>query len=264
MCAALISTGFSVVGIDKSPEILDKSLFFYNESRKQRLIAGKDIEFETKSDNITITSDLEMLAACSIIIENVSENIEIKRDLYYKINEICSSDSIILVNTSCIPIGKISEWLRSSQPVAGVHFMNPVPQKSCVEAIAPQGLDPEVRKHISDFLKCMGKRSIWVSDSAGFVTNRILMPMINNAVELVADGIASPAAIDQIFMGCLSHKMGPLATADLIGLDTISNSLDVLLQLTGNNRFTPHPYLSQMIAEGKLGRKSGEGFFKYV
>ncbi|MDQ1159619.1 3-hydroxybutyryl-CoA dehydrogenase [Sphingomonas sp. SORGH_AS 950] len=212
---------------------------------------------------ITFTRDLTLLASAKFIVENVTEDLVIKSKVYRALDRLVGIDCVIAANTSAIPIGSLAAYLTCRSRLIGMHFMNPVPQKAIVEVIRSSDTSEDTVRTARAFLAEIGKDAIVVNDSPGFVTNRVLMLTINEAIALVHEGVASAADIDRIFVGCFAHKMGPLATADLIGLDTIKRSLEVLQQYTSESRFAPNPLLAEMVAAGILGRKSGIGFFEY-
>lgn len=261
VCETLSAHAIKTIGIDKDPEVLvafaetSKST-----SRLEKLVRKAPNE---ALGQVKLSGDLSDVTGCNLIIENISENIPQKRQLYADLGPLLTSRVTVIANTSCIPIAHIAEWTPFPERVVGAHFMNPVPLRPCVEMIASSFTQQSAVDDVTYLLKTVEKRAIWVGDQPGFVTNRILMPMINDAIQMVDDNVASAAAIDQIFMGCLSHKMGPLATADLIGLDTILNSLIVLQEMTGDDRFHPAPLLAKMVRSKQLGRKSKRGFFNY-
>ena len=199
----------------------------------------------------------------SIVIENVTESFDVKERVYTELKDVCEDDVVFGVDTSCISITKIASWMPKPQNVIGMHFLNPVPLKELVEVIKGYYTSEETVETTRQFLKSLDKICVVVNDHPGFVTNRVLMLTINECIWLVHDGVASPADIDTIFKVGFSHKMGPLATADLIGLDTILNSLLVLYESYKDPKFSPCPLLYQMVDAGLLGQKSGRGFFKY-
>jgi 3-hydroxybutyryl-CoA dehydrogenase len=167
------------------------------------------------------------------------------------------------VNTSCIPIGQIAALLPNPENVIGMHFLNPVPLKNLVEVITAPSTSSRTLERAKDFLQSLDKTWVVVKDAPGFVTNRILMPTINEAIRVVHEGIAEPRDVDRIFKLGFGHKMGPLATADLIGLDTVRDSLAVLHECFGDPKYLPCPLLEKMIESGSLGRKTGKGFYEY-
>ncbi len=212
---------------------------------------------------IRFTTEYEMLKEADVVIENVTEKWQIKKEVYEKINDICKENCIFLVNTSCISITKIASLLKNTEKVIGVHFMNPVPMKMTVEVIKGYYTSEKTIEETMALLNKMGKEGIIVNDFPGFVSNRISHLFMNEAAFVVQDQVASPEDVDDIFKKCYGHKMGPLETADLIGLDTVVNSLEVLYEAFQDSKFRCCPLLRKMVDAGLLGCKSGKGFYTY-
>lgn len=205
----------------------------------------------------------ESLEDAGFVIENVTENWEVKKEVYEKIDGICNENCIFLVNTSCISITRIASLTKRAEKVIGVHFMNPVPVMTTVEVIKGYHTSEETIEATKLLLGKMGKDAILVNDFPGFVSNRISHLFMNEAAFVVQDQVAGPAEVDDIFKKCYGHRMGPLETADLIGLDTVVNSLEVLYDAFRDPKFRCCPLLKKMVAAGLLGRKSGQGFYNY-
>ena len=212
---------------------------------------------------ISYSTDIEALAQADFLVESVSELEEVKREVLMALDKVCKPEAIFASTTSAIPITHLASFTQRAPRFLGLHFMNPVPMKPMVEMIRAYHTTEETLDAARDFLKQIGKKPVLVNDSPGFVSNRVLMLTVNEAIFLVQDRVASPKDIDAIFKGCFGHKMGPLETADMIGLDTILQSLWVLQNHFGDPKYRPCPLLAQMVDAGLLGRKSGEGFFKY-
>ncbi len=191
------------------------------------------------------------------------EKWEIKRDLYPRLDAVCPERAVFAVNTSCISITRVAGLTGRPDRVLGMHFMNPVPLKPMVEAIRAFHTSDETLETARQLLRQMGKDCIVVGDLPGFVSNRILMLTVNEAVFVLQDGVATAEQVDQLFKTCFGHKMGPLETADLIGLDTILYSIEVLYDSYNDSKFRPSPLLKKMVDAGLLGRKSGKGFYDY-
>ena len=225
--------------------------------------ADQRVAFEEIQTRLVFTTDIAMLFNAKIIVENVPEDWEIKRQLYRKLSTIIADDAHIFANTSVIPIAKIAAEYKCPGQVAGMHFMNPVPLKKTVEVIRGQLTSVETLQSANQFLNILGKKGITVRDSPGFVSNRVLMLTINEAIFLLQEEVASAKDIDAIFKECFAHAMGPLETADLIGNDTILHSLKLLHENFNDSKFQPCPLLTSMVSEGMLGRKSGRGFYEY-
>lgn len=263
---ALAQTGHRVILTDVSEEFLARArrevannlrfqgLFQKGAARADSAEALARIEF---------TTDLRPLAAADFVVENVTEKWEVKRQVYAELDPVCPERCVFAANTSAIPITRIAAVTRRAPRVLGIHFMNPVPLKPTVEVIRGYHTSDETIATALALLGQMGKTGIVVKDSPGFVTNRVLMPTINEAVFLVQEGVAPAADIDTIFKSCFGHKMGPLETADLIGLDTILLSLEVLYESFNDSKYRPCPLLKQMVDAGLHGRKTGAGFYQY-
>lgn len=262
----LAQSGYSVILVDILEEILKKAADeIYNNVRFQAFFnKDKNLqEPEQVLEKIKFTTDYQSLQDVDYIIENVSEKWEIKKAVYEKIDTICPHHCIFLVNTSCIPITRIAALTQRPQKVIGTHFMNPVPLKAAVETIRGFHTSEETIETVKNFLESIGKEMILVNDLPGFVSNRISHLFMNEAAFVVQDQVALPQDVDDIFKKCYGHKMGPLETADLIGLDTVVNSLDVLYENYQDPKFRCCPLLRKMVDAGLHGMKSGQGFYSY-
>jgi len=212
---------------------------------------------------MTFTRTLKDLVGCEMVIENVPEKWEIKRPIYEQLDSFMPPGVCFGANTSCIPIARFAALTRRPSQVIGLHAMNPVHLMPTVEVIrGPQTSDDTVAKLQALFAQ-LGKQAILVNDSPGFVSNRISHLFMNEAAAVLQDGVSTAESIDRIFKQCFGHKMGPLETADLIGLDTVANSLDVLFDEFKDPKFRVCPLLRSLVAEGHLGRKTGRGFHTY-
>jgi len=214
-------------------------------------------------EQITFSSDYDLLSNVDCVIENVTEHWEIKRQVYERIDTICPAQCLFGVNTSAIPITRIASLMGRPAQVIGVHFMNPVPLKPMVEVIRGYHTSDATITAMRAFLASLGKESIVVNDSPGFVTNRVMMLTINEAIFLLYEQVASREEIDRLFKTCFGHKMGPLETADLIGLDTVLLSIEVLYEEFQDSKYRPCPLLKKLVAAGLYGQKSGQGFYTY-
>jgi len=212
---------------------------------------------------IELTTDYQALEGAEFVIENVTEKWEIKRDVYPELDRICPERCIFAANTSAISITKLASLTQRAPQVLGMHFMNPVPMKNMVEVIRGYHTSGHTIEMAQALLAQMGKEGIVVNDSPGFVSNRVLMLTINEAIFVVQDQVAPAVDVDRIFKTCFEHKMGPLETADLIGLDTILLSLEVLYESFNDSKYRPCPLLKKLVDAGLLGRKSGQGFYSY-
>lgn len=215
------------------------------------------------AQRVRFTLDYDALAQADWIIENVVEDWDVKSAEYRRLRECCRPDAYFAVNTSCISVTRIAALMPHPERVLGTHFMNPVPLKRAVEVIQAHRTSDETLEAAKSFLHSIGKSAIVVKDFPGFVSNRLSHLFMNEAAFLVQDGVAKPPEIDAIFREGYGHKMGPLETADLIGLDTVVASLDVLYRNYQDTKFRCCPRLRQMVDAGDLGRKSGRGFYDY-
>lgn len=219
------------------------------------------------------TVDVERLLHCTMImddfnkvdfvIEAVTESIEIKREVYQALHRSCNKDCIIMSNTSCISITQLGSMTDRADKVIGTHFMNPVPYIDTVEVIKGMLTSDDTVNRVTELIGRMGKEVIVIEDMPGFVSNRISHLMMNEAAFIVQDKVATPKQVDDIFKKCYGHKMGPLETADLIGLDTVVDSLDVLYRSYQDSKFRCCPLLKKMVEAGLYGVKSGKGFYEY-
>ncbi len=205
--------------------------------------------------------DLRIAANADFLVEAVIENLEIKQNLFKELDEICKQECIFTTNTSSLPIKDIAVGIR--RPLVGMHFFNPAPVIKLVEIITSEAATPEVTEYVMAIAKEIGKIPVIVKEAPGFVVNRVLIPMINEAISIYAEGIASVEDIDMAMRLGANQPMGPLALGDLIGLDVVLAILNVMLKETGDNRYLPQLMLKRMVREKKLGRKTGEGFYKY-
>ena len=207
------------------------------------------------------TGTKEICKDCDLIIEAAIENIEIKKQTFKELQAICKPEAMFATNTSSLSITEIGAGL--DRPVIGMHFFNPAPVMKLVEVIAGLNTPAEMVEKIKEISESIGKVPVQVEEAAGFVVNRVLIPMINEAVGILADGVASAEGIDNAMKLGANHPMGPLALGDLIGLDVCLAIMEVLYSEMGDTKYRPHPLLRKMVRGGKLGRKSGEGFFNY-
>jgi 3-hydroxybutyryl-CoA dehydrogenase len=266
LAQSLADSNHSVILLDVSEQILDRARGQIKQGlRLNRLLqkGGSKSSSEEAWRRILFTTDASALSAADFVIENVTEKWDVKQEVYRKVDAICPARTILAANTSAIPITRIASATRRPDKVVGMHFMNPVPLKKTVEVIRGYHTSEETLEAAKGLLSRMGKEWIVVKDSPGFVSNRVLMLSINEAIFLVYEQVASPEEIDRLFVACFGHKMGPLATADLIGLDTILFSIEVLYENFNDSKYRPCPLLKEMVAAGLYGRKSGRGFFIY-
>ena len=268
LCEDLLEAGFPAILVDISDDILRTAAQNIRAGIRARGMLGRRkgaarIPIDDMLARLTPSTDYQSLADADAVVENVTEDMDVKRPVYEMLDAVCHDRCILIANTSCVPIGRLASFTRRPERVIGVHFMNPVPLKPTVELIASEKTSAETKSRAGALLDALGKNYIEVNDSPGFVSNRVLMLTLNEAIFVLHDRVADAETVDAIFRSCFDHKMGPLETADLIGLDTVLNSLLVLLDCLGDEKFQPCPLLKDMVDAGKLGRKSGRGFFAY-
>ena len=221
------------------------------------------IEKDATLANIDTATSFDALVKADIVIEAATENEALKLNIFEQLDQICKPDAILASNTSSISLTRIAGATRRADQVVGMHFMNPVPMMALVEVIRALQTTDETYQIVHDLSEFIGKVPVEANDSPGFVGNRILIPMINEAIFALHEGLASAAGIDEIMKLGMAHPMGPLALADLIGLDTCLSVTQVLHEGFGDSKYRPCPLLQQMVDAGYLGRKSGRGFFNY-
>jgi 3-hydroxybutyryl-CoA dehydrogenase len=263
----LAQTGHRVILVDVSDAVLARAR---DEIRKSLRFQGmfqkgaKAESTEAVLGRIALTTDFAALAEADFVVENTTEKWEVKKEVYPRLDGICPERAVFAANTSCISITRIGSVTGRPDRIVGMHFMNPVPLKPMVEVIRGHHTSEETLGTARQFLRQMGKDCIVVNDYPGFVSNRVLMLTINEAVFVVHDGVATAEQVDQLFKTCFGHKMGPLETADLIGLDTILYSIEVLHESYADSKYRPCPLLKKMVDAGLHGRKSGKGFYDYT
>lgn len=262
----LAQTGHHVMLLDVSDEVLERAK---QEIRKNIRFQGffKKNEKTESSDEvlqrIKFSTNYKVLEDAEFVVENVTEKWIIKQEVYAQLEAICPEGVVFAANTSAIPITRIASATKRPAHVIGIHFMNPVPMKPMVEVIRGYHTSEATIETVKNLLASMGKECIIVNDSPGFVSNRVLMLTINEAIFLLQDRVATVEDVDKLFKSCFGHKMGPLETADLIGLDTILFSIEVLYESFNDSKYRPCPLLKQMVDAGLYGRKSGKGFYVY-
>ncbi|WP_103500189.1 MULTISPECIES: 3-hydroxyacyl-CoA dehydrogenase family protein [Streptomyces] len=260
----LAQSGHTVVLIDRDEQTVERAMARIGlNCRLSHMFGGPETDSEEVLSRITGGTDLALLADSEVVIENITENWELKSELYPRLDAAAHPDAVFVANTSAIPITRIASLTSRPERVAGVHFMNPVPMKPAVELIPGHHTTPEALERVRSLLDSMGKKAIDVNDACGFVSNRVLMLTVNEAAFLVHEGVADAETVDEVFRSCFGHPMGPLETADLIGVDTILYSVEVLHEHYADSKYRPCPLLKKMTDAGLHGRKSGQGFYRY-
>ena len=257
--------GFDVSVMEVDQAALDRGLGTIRTNLDREVSKGKLTAVEAERARLRIrgTTRLEDLAAVGLVIEAATERFEVKRTLLARLDEMLAAEAILASNTSSISITKLGAVTRRPEQVIGMHFFNPVPVMKLIEVIRGLETSQATFDRVRELSVALGKTPVEVNDAAGFVSNRVLMPLINEAVFAVMEGVAKPEAIDQIFQLGMAHPMGPLTLADFIGLDVCLDIMRVLEEGMGDPKYRPCPLLARMVDAGWLGRKSGRGFYRY-
>jgi len=257
--------GYQVTMIDIQQEYVDRGIAAIEKSLAK--LVSKERMTQEDADasraRISLSIDRRVCADCDLVIEAVPEILDLKISIFQELDSICKPETLLASNTSSISISTIAEATNRPDKVIGMHFMNPVPIMKLVEIINGKETSEQTNATVIQVSEQMGKTALSCNDSPGFVSNRILCPMLNEAILTLQEGVAQPEAIDGIMKLGMNHPIGPLALCDLIGLDTVLHIMNVLHEGMGDDKYAPAPLLIQMVAEGKLGRKTGQGFFSY-
>ena len=257
--------GFSVTLVDIKADVIESGIASIRSSLA-RIVSKGRLDQKTSDealDRIQKSLDLGDLAECDLVVEAIPEVLDLKTSTFNRLDAICKPSTILASNTSSISINTIAEFTSRPERVIGMHFMNPVPIMKLVEVINGSHTTEIVTSEVISVIEALGKTPLQCNDSPGFVSNRILCPMINEAIITLDEGVAEVEAIDGIMKLGMNHPIGPLALADLIGLDTVLNIMRVLHEGLGEEKYAPSPLLVSMVSEGKLGRKTKIGFYKY-
>lgn len=260
-------SGFTVFLIDKSEKTIDKAMATIVSNLDRMIAKGSITEADKKQtigNIITYTDVKDGVVNADLVVEAATENLALKLNIFKQLSEICSPETILATNTSSISITQIAAVVTNPSRVIGMHFMNPVPIMKLVEIIRGYNTSDEITQKIMDMSVALGKTPVEVNDYPGFVANRILMPMINEAIETLYNKVAGVQEIDTVMKLGMAHPMGPLQLADFIGLDVCLSILNVMYDGFKNPKYAPCPLLVNMVMAGKLGVKSGEGFYDYT
>ena len=259
------SAGYEVLMIDIKEEYVDRGMATIQKSLS-KLVSKERISQSDADDTlarISTTTDRGECADVDLVVEAVPEILDLKTSIFSELDKICKPECILASNTSSISISTIANATNRPEKVIGMHFMNPVPIMKLVEIINGDQTSKATNSAVVEAAEKMGKIALSCNDSPGFVSNRILCPMLNEAILTLEEGVAEPEAIDGIMKLGMNHPIGPLALSDLIGLDTVLHIMNVLHEGLNDDKYAPAKLLQKMVDEGKLGRKSGEGFYKY-
>ncbi|WP_126428944.1 3-hydroxybutyryl-CoA dehydrogenase [Brevibacillus marinus] len=258
-------TGIEVLLHDVKQEWVERGLAVIARNLSRSVEKNKLTEAEKQSILARIHPTTELVAAkeADFVVEAVTENLQVKTELFAKLDAICPAHTVLASNTSSLPITELAAVTKRPEKVIGMHFMNPVPVMKLVEVIRGLQTADDVFQTVEELARRMGKVPVSVNDFPGFVSNRVLMPMINEAIYCVYEGVATPEAIDEVMKLGMNHPMGPLTLADFIGLDTCLYIMEVLYEGFGDSKYRPCPLLRKYVKAGWLGRKSGRGFYVY-
>jgi 3-hydroxybutyryl-CoA dehydrogenase len=258
-------SGYEVVLCDLEQKFLERALAVIAKNLDREVAKAKITEAQKADalERIVTATNRAQLSACDFVVEAASEKLDIKSDIFRELDRVCRPEVILASNTSSISITKLAATTMRTQKVIGMHFFNPGPVMKLVEVVRGLVTSDETFETVRELSLKLEKTPVEVNDAPGFVSNRVLMPLLNEAMYAVMEGVATPEAVDEVFKLGMAHPMGPLALADFIGLDVCLDIMRVLQRGLGDPKYRPCPLLIKMVDAGRLGKKSGQGFYKY-
>ncbi|MEU1424972.1 MULTISPECIES: 3-hydroxyacyl-CoA dehydrogenase family protein [unclassified Kitasatospora] len=260
--ALALGHGVSVVLVDVDETVLETARQTIRQKLRHAQLMGV-LPADRPQGTLTTSVNLDDIAEATTVVEAVTEVDKVKQEVLSAASRVVTPGTTLISNTSCIPIDEMAEWIVRPEDLVGVHFMNPSYMIKMVEVIRGPRTDPAVLEQATELLTVLGREALVIEDSAGFVINRLLHPLINTAAMLVQEGVASVEVVDGLLEGCLGHSTGPLRTGDLIGLENLVDSLNVLYERRGDESCRPCDLLLEKVRDGHLGRKTGRGFYDY-
>ncbi len=265
ICQAISASGMDVLGVERNKDIAEESMDVIkaNLDREIQRWAITKSERQSILSRIKITDELEQVTECDIVIEAIDEDFKKKEILFQKLDELCDPNTIFISNTSTLNLTKLAERTGRADRIIGMHFLQPVPKVALVEIVRALKTSDETYETVKQFAEQLGKTVVEVYEYPGFVTTRVIVPMLNEAMHVLMEGIATAEGIDTAMRLGYNQTMGPLELSDTIGLDEVHTWMETLFHELGDLKYRPCPILKKLVREGKLGKKTGEGFFKY-